>query len=69
MARGGKEAPSKLKVVGDESAQGEVNGRSLLDEIAREGARRMLVAAPRGVSFPELIAKAVNCPPNRGQST
>ena len=34
-----------LKVVGDESAQGEVNGRSLLDEIAREGARRMLLAA------------------------
>ena len=34
-----------LKVVGDEAAQGEVGGRSLLDEIAREGARRMLVAA------------------------
>ena len=34
-----------LKVVGDEVAQSEVDGRSLLDEIAREGARRMLVAA------------------------
>ena len=34
-----------LKVVGDVAAQGEVDGRSLLDEIAREGARRMLVAA------------------------
>jgi putative transposase len=34
-----------LKVVGDEPAQDEVDGRSLLDEIAREGARRMLVAA------------------------
>ena len=34
-----------LKVVGNESAQDDVNGRSLLDEIAREGARRMLVAA------------------------
>jgi putative transposase len=34
-----------LKVVGDEAAQDGVDGRSLLDEIAREGARRMLVAA------------------------
>ena len=34
-----------LRVAGSESAQGEVDGRSLLDEIAREGARRMLVAA------------------------
>jgi transposase-like protein len=34
-----------LKVVGNETAQGGVDGRSLLDEIAREGARRMLVAA------------------------
>jgi len=34
-----------LKVVGNESAQDETDGRSLLDEIAREGARRMLVAA------------------------
>ena len=34
-----------LKVVGNEAAQDEVDGRSLLDEIAREGARRMLVAA------------------------
>ena len=34
-----------LKVVGNESAHDEVDGRSLLDEIAREGARRMLVAA------------------------
>jgi hypothetical protein len=34
-----------LKVVGGESARDEVDGRSLLDEIAREGARRMLVAA------------------------
>jgi hypothetical protein len=33
-----------LKVVGDEPAQDEVDGRSLLDEIAREGARRMIVA-------------------------
>src|SRR5262245_43490225 len=34
-----------LKFVGNEAAQDEVGGRSLLDEIAREGARRMLVAA------------------------
>ena len=34
-----------LEFVGNESAQDEVDGRSLLDEIAREGARRMLVAA------------------------
>ncbi len=34
-----------LKVVGTEAAQDDVDGRSLLDEIAREGARRMLVAA------------------------
>jgi len=34
-----------LKVVGDESAQDEADGRSVLDEIAREGARRMLLAA------------------------
>jgi transposase-like protein len=34
-----------LKVVGHEVAQEGVDGRSLLDEIAREGARRMLVAA------------------------
>ncbi len=34
-----------LKVVGSGTAQDEADGRSLLDEIAREGARRMLVAA------------------------
>ena len=34
-----------LKVVGNKTAQDGVDGRSLLDEIAREGARRMLVAA------------------------
>ncbi len=34
-----------LKVVGDEAVEDRVHGRSLLDEIAREGARRMLVAA------------------------
>ena len=34
-----------LKVVGIETTQNEANGRSLLDEIARAGARRMLVAA------------------------
>jgi putative transposase len=34
-----------LKVVGNETAQDGVDGRSLLDEITREGARRMLVAA------------------------
>ncbi len=34
-----------LTVAGSESAHDEVDGRSLLDEIAREGARRMLVAA------------------------
>ena len=34
-----------LKVVGNEAAQDEVDGRSVLDEIAREGARRMLLAA------------------------
>ena len=34
-----------LRVVSDKAAQDEVGGRSLLHEIAREGARRMLVAA------------------------
>jgi hypothetical protein len=34
-----------LKVIGSEAAEDEVDGRSLLDEIAREGARRMLLAA------------------------
>jgi hypothetical protein len=34
-----------LNVVGTDSARDDVDGRSLLDEIAREGARRMLVAA------------------------
>ena len=34
-----------LRVVGNETAQDEGDGRPLLDEIAREGARRMLVAA------------------------
>jgi hypothetical protein len=34
-----------LEVVGSEAAQNEGDGRFLLDEIAREGARRMLVAA------------------------
>jgi hypothetical protein len=34
-----------LKVVATEVAQDGVDERSLLDEIAREGARRMLVAA------------------------
>ncbi len=34
-----------LKVVDNETAKDGVDGRSLLDEIAREGARRMLVAA------------------------
>jgi len=31
-----------LKVLGTESAQDEGDGRSLLDDIAREGARRLL---------------------------
>jgi putative transposase len=34
-----------LKVVGTGSAEDEVDGHSVLDEIAREGARQMLVAA------------------------
>ncbi len=34
-----------LKVVGNETAENGMYGRSLLDEIAREGGRRMLVAA------------------------
>ena len=34
-----------LKVVGTEAVEDEADGRSLLDEIAREGARRMLVVA------------------------
>ena len=34
-----------LKVAGNKSVQDEGDGRSLLDEIAREGARRMLLAA------------------------
>ena len=37
LARGGKETTPMLKVVGSEAAQDEVDGRSLLDEIAREG--------------------------------
>jgi transposase-like protein len=44
--RGGKEGASVLKVVGREAVvDEEVDGRSLLDEIAREGAQRMLLAA------------------------
>ena len=34
-----------LTVAGDEVADEAIDGRSLLDEIAREGARRMLAAA------------------------
>ena len=34
-----------LTVAGDQVRGEEIDGRSLLDEIAREGARRMLVAA------------------------
>ena len=34
-----------LTVAGREMVDDEVDGRSLLDEIAREGARRMLLAA------------------------
>lgn len=34
-----------LRVAGSESAKDEMDGRSSLDEIACEGARRMLVAA------------------------
>jgi putative transposase len=34
-----------LRVVGDEAVEDGADGRSILDEIAREGARRMLVAA------------------------
>ena len=34
-----------LRIAGSESVHDEVDGRFLLDEIAREGARRMLVAA------------------------
>jgi hypothetical protein len=45
LARGGKEAAAMLKVVGTEAAQHEVDGRSLLDEIAREGARREAAVA------------------------
>ena len=45
LARGGKEAAPMLKVVGNEAAHDGADGRSQLDEIAREGARRMLVAA------------------------
>ena len=36
-----------LTVAGDEIGGAAINGRSLLDQIAREGARRMLVAAWR----------------------
>src|SRR5215468_5863986 len=43
--RGGKEAASMLTVAGDEIGSAAIDGRSLLDEIAREGARRMLVVA------------------------
>ena len=34
-----------LKVVGDVATQDEADGRSILDELAREGARGMLVTA------------------------
>lgn len=34
-----------LKIVDNETARDGKDGRSVLDEIAREGARRMLVAA------------------------
>ena len=34
-----------LRVVGNEAVEDGMDGRSLLDEVAREGARRMLVAA------------------------
>ena len=36
-----------LKIVGNETAHDGMDGRSLLDEIARGGARRMLMAAWR----------------------
>jgi len=39
--RGRKEAASMLKVAGDEGGDEALDGRSLLDEIAREGARRI----------------------------
>src|SRR6185295_12709424 len=42
---GGKEAASMLTVAADEVGGEEIDGRWLLDEIAREGARRMLAAA------------------------
>jgi len=45
LPRGGKEAAPMLKVVGGEAVEDEADGRFLLHEIAREGARRMLVAA------------------------
>jgi transposase-like protein len=45
LLHGGKEAAPMLKVVGDEAVEDEGDGRPLLDEIAREGARRMLMAA------------------------
>src|SRR6266478_4145537 len=41
----GEGGGTHAEVVGDAAAQDEVDGRSLLDEIAREGAWRMLVAA------------------------
>src|SRR6185369_7705834 len=44
-ARGEKEAASMLTVAGAEVGGAAIDGPSLLDEIAREGARRMLVAA------------------------
>ena len=34
-----------LRLTGDEAVEDGMDGRSLLDEIAREGARRLLVAA------------------------
>jgi hypothetical protein len=39
----GKEASPMVKVVGTEAVGDEVDGRSLLHEIAREGARRSTV--------------------------
>jgi transposase-like protein len=43
--RGGREAASMLTVAGREAEDDKVRGGSVLDEIAREGARRMLLAA------------------------
>ena len=53
-----------LTVAGDEIGGVAIDGRSLLDEIAREGARRMLVAALETEVAAYLHAHVTECDAN-----